>query len=374
VGLDTNSFRISGLGNLMKCKGRPSLISPEFPPHPAAAEGTAAGEYVRHLIEKTTPGTHASNGIEFDDDMKFHANECLPYFSPTAKCEHELRWQTRSGIVLIGHPDASDVVGTDLIIEDYKYGWNIVDAKEEQLDGSYTPNWQLLGYAVCEMKAKNPAVTHVTLKIIQPRPHHEEGIVRSFRITVQQLWNYAEQVETVMMDIKNGSKELRTGSQCKYCPHASGSCPAFKRAFYSAFDYIMYHHQKDDINNNELAQHLDMVARAEKIIDTMTGSLNQLAVHRVQSGAIIPGYVSEKTYGNRKWKKNVSPEVIAAMTKGIKIVKTEMVTPAQAIKLGVPKEITEFYTERFFVGEKIIKKDASKVGAEIFKNKLTGGM
>ena len=358
----------------MACRGRPSLISPEFPPHPAAADGTAAGELIRHKIEKTIPGTHATNGIEFDDDMKYHAEECYPLFSPTARCEHEIKWQTRSGITLIGHPDASSVVGTDLVIEDYKYGWGIVEVKNIDAHNKVTPNWQLLGYAVAEMYRLNPPVTHVTLRIIQPRPHHEEGIHRTFRITVQELWMYAEEVELAMLEIRNGSKQLVTGQQCWYCPHASGSCPAFNRSFSAAFNYIMNHHQKDDVTNKEVGMQLDMVSQAKEIIEMKSASLNQLAVHRIQSGGIIPGYISEKSFGNRTWKKNISPEVIAALSKGINVVQTKMVTPAQAEKLGVPKELTEAFTDRYFIGQKLVRKNAGKVGAEIFKNKLTGGM
>lgn len=374
MSLATNSFRISGLEDLMACRGKPSLFSPEFPPHPAAAQGTAAGELIRHKIEKTIPGTHASNGIEFDDDMKYHAEECYPYFSPTAKCEHEIKWHTRSGIVLIGHPDAASVVGTDLVIEDYKYGWGIVEVKNQQLDGRWTPNWQTLGYAVAEMKRLAPAVTHVRLRIIQPRPHHEEGIVREWRITVDQLWAFAEEVEVAMQEIKNGSKQLVTGDQCRYCPHSSGSCPAFNRAFHKAFDYVMNHHQKDDVSNNEIALQLDMVSRAKEILETKSDSLNQLAIHRLHHNEIIPGYISEKSFGNRTWKKGISPDVIAALSKGINVVQTKMITPAAAEKLGVPKELTEAFTDRYFIGQKLVRKNASKVGAAIFNKKLVGGM
>lgn len=369
------SFRISGLDRVMECEGSPQLESPKFPPHPAAAEGTAAGAYLRHLIEKTPviPATD-EDGTYFDEDMKHYALQTLPLIVPGAKCETEVRWQTRSGIWLIGHYDASAIDGTDLVIQDYKYGWNIVDVCTKKPDGTIKPNWQLIGYAICEMKRLNPAVTHVRMEILQPRPHHEEGVRRVFRIPVHELWAYAEQIEVKMDAIARGSMELVTGKHCKYCPHAGGSCPAFNRTFFAAIDHVLTHHQKDSVTNKEIAIQLDLISRAQDVLKIKLDSLNQLAVHRIAAGEIIPGYITEKNYGDRKWKPWVSPEVIAAMSKGIKVTETKMLSPNQAEKVGVPKELVKDLVERHFIGQKLVRKDAGEIGAEIFKNKPVGGM
>lgn len=368
------SFRISGLDRVMECEGSVTLESPELPPHPAAAEGTAAGEYLRHLIEGTQAPSHASNGIAFDTDMKFYAADTLPKIVPGARCEEEIRFMTASGIELIGHYDAAAVYGTDLFIEDYKYGWGIVDVKTVLKDGSIKPNWQLVGYAAAYMRKYNPAVTHITMKIHQPRPHHEEGPTRTWRIPVHQLWSYVDRIEERMMSLKRGGKELVTGKQCKYCKHAMNSCPAFKRTLSFVIETSLYNYVPDSISNDGLAAYLELFKRAEDVLEIAKKSVEQLAVIRINEGEIIPGYISERNYGDRKWKSWVSPQVISAMANGIKITKEEMMSPNQAEKVGVPKDLVASMIDRHYIGQKLVRKDASDVGAEIFNKPLIGGM
>lgn len=73
----------------------------------------------------------------------------------------------------------------------------------------------------------------------------------------------------------------------------------------------------------------------------------------------------EKNYGDRKWKKGISPLVIKTLT-GKDITAQEMLSPAKAEKLGVPKELVAKYVERYFVGNKLVRKDTSKLGNKIF--------
>ena len=67
------TIRCSNLARPMTCAG--SLFFTDLPPeeqNEAAREGTAAGEYLQHLIEgnRNIP-THAKNGVMFTDEMKF---------------------------------------------------------------------------------------------------------------------------------------------------------------------------------------------------------------------------------------------------------------------------------------------------------------
>lgn len=353
-------IRCSKLHRAMACAG--SLFLEDLytqEPGDPAKEGTAAGEYLACLLTGKTPGTHASNGVAFDGDMKFFMNDLLQEIVPHAKgpitCEERIDWQTRSGIIIQGQYDVSFESREDtLFIDDLKYGWGLVEVK---------PNWQLLGYAIGKIIKEGRAYKNIALRIHQPRPHHEDGPTRMWVLTYEELLEYKEKIEQRMEMIANGLKDLTTGPQCKYCEKAVG-CAAFNKAFYRGVD-LSHTFTQDNISNGELSFQLDLVARVTEILKTKQESLTQLAVSRIKEGQIIPNYLSESRYGDRKWKPGMTADVIKMLT-GKDITEVVTLSPAQAEKRGVSKDLVANMTERHFVGSKVVKKDASALGDKIF--------
>lgn len=362
-------IRCSGLSRPMTCAGSlffENLIQEES--GQPAKEGTAAGRYLQYLLENTPidqiPAQH-ENGVIYDDDIKFHANnmahEIISESSTQVTCEQRIDWTTRSGIVIRGQPDATYVKGDTLCIDDLKYGYGIVEVKE---------NWQLLGYAIGEVMRHGIFYEKIRMRILQPRPHHEEGPIREWTLTYTQLMEYKERIESRMDAIVAGEKQLVTSEKCKYCPAAGSACTAFNRSFYSGVDHVMNHFQQDDIDEKELAHQLSLINRIDQVMKIKKDSLTSLAVDRIKQGKIIPGYMTEDSYGDRKWKPSISPEVIQTLT-GKNIIKTEMLSPAQAEKLGVPKELVSSFVDRHFLGQKLVRKDASALGNKIFSKPTT---
>lgn len=357
-------IRCSGLSRPMTCAGSLFFENlPKQPTNPAAEEGTAAGEMLELVLTNkySTASTHAKNGIEFNSEMQFHtapiAQEIFDRANGPILCEQRIDWQTASGIWIKGSYDIS-FVGNDgkLYIDDLKYGWNIVDVKE---------NWQLLGYAIGEVIRRGQAFERIIMRIHQPRPHHEEGITREWEITYDQLLEYKDQIEDRMQAIANGFRELQTSKKCKYCPAAASACTAFNRAVFSGVDYTLNEFQQDNLNEKEISFQLDLLNRINEVLKIKKESLEQLAVSRLREGAIIPNWITEANYGDRKWKKEVSPKVIQTLT-GINIVEEVMLSPAKAEKLGVPKDLVKTFVDRHFIGQKLIRKDANALGNQIF--------
>lgn len=352
-------IRCSGLSRPMTCAGSLFFMDlPEQEEIPAAKEGTAAGEYLKHLLEGTRPPTHATNGVQFDNDMDFFtrpiAEEIMGKIDSGVLCEQRIDWKTRSGIWIRGSYDASFVRDGVLHVDDLKYGWGLVEAKE---------NWQLLGYAIGEVIRQQNAFEKIVLRIHQPRPHHEDGTTREWVLTYPELLTYKEKIESRMDEIAAGDKSLVTSPKCKYCP-AAVACPAFNKAFYRSVE-VMHEFMQDNIDDNELSFQLDLVARASDILKIKSDSIKALAVDRIKNGKIIPGYITESSYGDRKWKKEVSPEVIKALT-GKDIVEQTMLSPAKAEKMGVPKEFVNSLVDRHFLGMKLTRRDMTEIGNNIF--------
>jgi hypothetical protein len=352
-------IRCSGLARPMICAG--SLFFEDLPQqetNAAAEEGTAAGEWLANILTGKHVGTHASNGVQFDNDMHFYtkpiADEINSNRQSEVLCEQRIDWQTRSGIWIKGSYDISFIRDGVLYIDDLKYGWGIVEVQE---------NWQLLGYAIGEVIRRGVAFDKVVMRIHQPRPHHENGSTREWHVTYDALLAYKEKIEARCDAIAAGLNTLVTSEKCKYCP-AAVACPAHSKSFFRGVE-VAHEFTQDNIDEKELAFQLDLVARVSEVIKIKSDSLKALAVDRMKKGAIIPGYVNEQSYGDRKWKPGVSPESIKLMT-GKDITETVMLSPAKAEKAGIPKEFVNQLVDRHFLGLKLIKRDAGKDADKIF--------
>lgn len=352
----------SKLARPMVCAGYLFLDVEKPEAGDAAKEGTAAGEFLENLLLNKPMSTVATNGVYIDEDMKFHvtpiAQDIFDRAATPILCEQKIDWQTKSGIWIRGKYDAAfvDAKGR-LCLEDLKYGWGIVEVKE---------NWQLIGYAIGEVIRRGQAFNEISLKIHQPRPHHEDGYSREWIITYSQLLEYKEKIENRMLEIVNGRKDLQTSSNCKYCEGAAEACPAFSRLFYRALEVSTEFFQ-DTLTNEEIARQLDQVKRAEEVIKIKSDSLVELGNSRIKKGGIIPGYIQEAKYSHRNWKPGITPESIKVMT-GKDVTEKTFMSPAKVEKLGIPKEFVAQLSESKLTGMKLSKKNGSDVGNKIFGN------
>lgn len=354
-------IRCSQLSRPMTCAGSLYFDIKEEEAGEPARNGTAYGELVERLVTNQEIPTHAKNGVAFDSDMKFYAQAEAKAILEKAQgnqifAEERVDWMTDSGIKITGSLDVAFWVESTLHIEDNKFGWNLVDVFE---------NWQILGYAIGKIIKDQKAAKKIVLTIRQPRPHHEDGPVRHWELDYNTLLGYKEQIEDRMRELKTGEKSLVSSKKCKYCPAAAEACTAFNKAMYAGIDQIMSDFKQDFLTDKELGYQLDLLTRAGEILKIKLDSLQQLAINRIRENKIIPGYMTENSFGNREWKNDVSAEVIQVMT-GIDITEKIMLSPAKAEKIGVSKELVNQLTQRYNKGFKLVPKDASKLADKVF--------
>lgn len=350
----------SALARPMVCAGFLSFEGLDrLPGGPAAEEGTAAGELFERMLLGQPIGKQARNGVYFDDDMFFHIKPIVEEINANRQsevlCEQPIDWRTRSGVWVRGKYDASFVREGKLYIDDLKYGWGLIEVK---------PCWQLLGYAIGEVIRRGVAFEQIVLRIRQPRPHHEDGDCREWVLTYAELLEYKERIEVRFQEIVDGLNTLQTGPQCKYCAATREACPAFNRLFYRALE-VSTEFTQDQIDEAELARQLDHVHRAIEVIKIKMDSLKELAVTRIKRGKIIPGYLTEDSYGDRKWKNGITPQAIEALT-GKRIIEEVMLSPAKAEKVGVPKDFVKALVDRHFIGQKLVRKNHGAMINKIF--------
>lgn len=365
--MEAREIRCSSLDRYMKCPGFARLT--DLVPNeggPAAEEGTAAGELLQAMLEqrslKPNVSGVAKNGIRFDSDMYFYltpiAQEILDK-NVKVNCEMRVDWVPVQGVVIRGQFDIAYIQGDTLCIEDLKYGWKIVDVKE---------NWQLIGYAIGTILQLPDRPKKVKFTIHQPRPHHEDGRSRVWEISIDELHNYYLIIQAVMNQIIANTGALTTGTHCRYCPAAANRCTAINRALYEGIDQVMYDFKQDDITDDDISKQLQLLEDVANIVKIKSDSLNQLAVMKLREGKIIPGYGLEEKFGDRSWKADVTPEAIEVLT-GLNIIEKNIMSPAKAEKLGVDKKLVKDLVERKSAGYKAVKKDFTTDAMKAFGKK-----
>lgn len=355
-------IRSSGLSRPMKCAGflRFENLPPQ-PTNPAAEEGTAAGELLEKKLLNQPIGVAAKNGVGFTSEMHFYTDPLVEEINSNRQsevtCENRIDWQTESGIWIRGSYDISFIREGYLYIDDLKFGWGIVNVFE---------NWQLLAYVIGRyIQLGTPQLKGFRLRIHQPRPHHEDGSTRMWELSLETLIGYKYQIEHRMHEIAQGRADLVTGPQCKYCPAAS-MCPAFNEAYYNTIDVVHEDFKQGHMTEKEIALQMTQILRAKDILKVKEDSLKELAIDRIRNGALVPGYTMESSYGDRKWKPNISPEVIEALTGKNILAAPEMLSPAKAERIGVPKDLVNKFVDRAFLGQKLVPKDTAIEADKIF--------
>lgn len=226
--------------------------------------------------------------------------------------------------LLAGTPDAVRVKAGHAEIIDLKTGWGIVEVPK---------NWQLICYALA-WADRDPTIERYTLTIVQPRPWHPEGSVRSWDVTTREITrDYAPRIADAMASAYV-SPRYRTGPACKYCP-AIRSCSALRDETLADADHAGYRAQLPD---DHLAAEIEALEAAASRIGLRLDALRESAIGRLRRGERIRGLTLRQDRGRLKWDVD-DPAAIIEMLTGQRPEKKVCLTPKQAIDSGVPDTV-----------------------------------
>lgn len=347
-------FAPSSLSRLMACAGSYELVRhyPEEEEGQAAKEGTAAHWVAERLLtdgELVPVGTIAPNGIEVTEEMTEGAElyvrtvrnvtdddtDRLLVERKIATYLHEDCW---------GTPDAAYWAGEyHLHIFDYKFGHRFVDEFE---------NWQLLAYAhgmadaafILDGWPEDGSTVSVSLTVVQPRCYDRRGPVRTWRITVGELGQYAARIRDRLAAISSGElRDCVTGPHCYMCPARRG-CPALQQAGYLACD-IVGQPEPLDLPPQALGLELAYLQRAAELLKQRIAGLEEQATATLQQGTPVPGWHIKSKPGRERWKSGTNVAALGQLY-GIELTKTEPITPTQARKKLPDALLLDPMTER----------------------------
>lgn len=241
-----------------------------------------------------------------------------------------------------------------LYVDDLKFGWSIVEAEM---------NWTLISHVFGFMRRfPHLQIEHAVLTIYQPRPHHHIGRVRSWSINTAEIGQLFNQMCAILANLDD---KLNTGEHCYRCPFLS-ICPAARNAQMNAIE-ASERAFVDNIDNDNLSFQLDHLDRSIEILKQRKKAYDEMALHRLKEGQIIKNYSAETGLSNREWQEHVTPEFVEMLT-GKDLSKKKLITPAQAEKAGVNKDVVASMTERHNTGVKLVRIDANAKAKKLFNN------
>jgi len=351
------------LPRVMQCNGSVRLPDTNIPKDDDSSrtstrqEGIAAHFMALSVFNGTVSDAfelvdrRAPNGVYMTAEMAEHVSEYLEKGVPYAtilRMEHKTFLSDYAKFEVNGRADRIHFGQDTLTIDDFKYGWRIVEPKD---------NWTLIFHAVAFCISEQIAPYRVVFTIFQPRPYHPEGTIRTWDISYAEL---LQRYRTIVETLGNLSDTLNTGPACGHCLKKL-DCWAYQQAELNAIDTASDLSFNPEISDALLSEQLDLMTRAAAVLKDGLDARIELARHRIKQGHIVPNYAQEPVLGNRAWNDSVTPEFVQALT-GKDIRKpADMVTPAQAIKLHkIDEDLVNSLTNRPSKGFKLVRENANK--------------
>jgi len=355
--MEVSKISASSLQRFMTCNGFLTLDLPRQEQSEAAAEGEAFHDLLECYVKALPIADVAKNGKRFDTDMHFYAKVYAPQIPTTSDSELKCDFQVNDKIKISGRYDYvwEEDGGDTLVVADIKYGYMPVDVKD---------NWQLIAYAIGELIKRQKSYNKITLRIIQPRAHHEDGPVRDCNLTTEQLYEFFKVIKHTVDQFSEGKIHFTTSSNCKYCAAAATKCAALTKAFYNSVDVVLNKQVSDDLSNDEISSMLYLYDRIKDLFKIKMDSIQELAKSKIKSGEILQGYDLKESFGNRTWNENFNPDNILMLT-GIDLSEKVLISPAKAEKI-LDKKVIQNFTKREFKGFNLVATDHSKLANNIF--------
>lgn len=316
---------------------------------PYAAEGTAAHEVgERCLKEDLTPEYFRGKKIVVDKDgtrREFTVDSDMisavqVYVDYCRDLMGRHMVEQKFDLTFLG----SDEQGTSdftalkdgiLHVVDYKHGKGVsVEAKN---------NVQGLCYALGAMKPFQKEKWHtVRITIVQPRAYHDDGPVRSWDVSKEDMFDYMLEFAAAAKATEDPNAPLKVGTWCRFC-RAKVQCPAQVKFAQETLEMDFAEPTSQPVPPELLSDEniLDLVFNKVKLIELWCQSLKDYAQKRAEAGNPIKGSKLVFTRAVRMWVDKENAEKVLAAKFGDKIYEKKFVSAPAFEKIIGKKEFKE---------------------------------
>jgi hypothetical protein len=233
-----------------------------------------------------------------------------------------------------GTPDLWFVQEDTLHVLDYKFGFSFVEVFE---------NWQLIEYA-CGIMQKLDTILQITFHIIQPRSYHKDGPIRTWSINLYEFNDYLNKLRESEYNAMGYKPPCFPSPQCANCS-AAHVCQALQNAALQVADNT-YTNVPFELSPQALSRELKTLQAAQTLLAARVDGLEQQAMSIIKKGERVPGFSLEQSQSRERWNAPADTVLTLGYMMGVELTKPiELVTPKQAIKLGIDHEVVRKYSE-----------------------------
>lgn len=300
-------------------------------------------------LDKTTPNGEIITQEMIDGADLFYNEVCrIPINKKFWLVEHQLMLQ-KAFYTLIGRPDCAIYTHDTLYIFEYKFGHRSIEAVD---------NLQLVAYM--HLLGQNiKKVKKIVANIIQPRCFSGPKIKTweiNFALEAVEIF---EKFEEGLERAAKFNTNFQVSNECYFCA-AKHVCGTLQHAALSALD-LSGENSPQILDGGELGNELRILEHARKILDTRINGLSEQALAYLRQGKYVSHYHAEPIIGHQRWSKPYEEILQLGELFNVDLEKPpELISPAQALKKGLPEEIVKINTKRPIGAMKLVKDDSSK--------------
>jgi hypothetical protein len=237
---------------------------------------------------------------------------------------------------------------SELYLWEFKYGHGIIDEYE---------NWQAISYlfgiaSLFNIDGIGDQKTIVHFRLVQPRAYHPNGAIREWKFLLSDIRGHINRLCASAKEAMGLSPAVKSGSHCRYC-RARHKCASAQEAGISLYEHISTAMPECKLSNAAIGLFYEIVLRALEQIKCLETGIGEEIKSRIKSGAEIPGFIIEPSFGRESWSRPISDIIKFGELMGVNLRKEEAVTPAQARKLGIDETLIKNYTLRQQTGTTI---------------------
>jgi|ERR1700728_1292312 len=280
--------------------------------------------------------------------------------------EHEVKGKAQKNILHIeekvdisiihpecwGTPDCWTLVDNHLHIFDYKFGHGFIEVFE---------NWQLLEYAAGISQLVS--FEKVTMTIVQPRSYTREGPIRSWTIDAADLSGYMDKLRNIEFRAMEPEAVCIPSPECMHCT-GRHACTALQKTTGRFMDVALAS-LAWDLDSRQTAWELKHLRSAAQLIEARMTGLEEQAKSMILRGEYLPGFKLEPGQGREHWTKETAEVITLGELMGLNLSKpSEVITPAQARKIGIHEDILAQYSQRIPGKLKLVEDNSA---AKVFR-------
>jgi hypothetical protein len=319
----------------------------------AAAEGTLAHEVAAALLTGVQGPDATDEMLEY---VNIYVNDVRTHSLPDA----ELHVEQTLGIPRIheqsfGTIDAWCCDGQQLIIWDLKYGFKMVKAYM---------NWQAINY-VAGLLEYYPTVTEVTIRIVQPRSFTNDGGIRHWRVSREEINGYIGELSAAAHAALGPNPTCFVGEQCRYC-RARHVCDALLQATSDAVDHA-HDAMTVCLSNTAASEELRRLQDTIKLLEYRAAAIEEQITVSIKAGEVVPGWTLRTGTGRESFKDDAAIIAMGDLLGKDLRAPQKAITPAQARKKGIDPAVVKKFTA-IRTGTKLERNDTS-YAKEIFGGK-----